>query len=76
MADVATDVSLREATPQDLDGILAITKEEKLWNGLDYLVPSLLKIWLVDAKRCNLVFLTETRKLLVFGPMYSLMVVL
>ena len=65
MTGAAADVFVREATPEDLDGILAITKEEKLWGGLDYLVPSLLKVWLVESKRCNLVFLHENQE--IFG---------
>ena len=54
------DVTIREAFPSDHDSILAITEDEDLWGGMDYL-PFTLNNWLLEAeppgsRRKNFVF--------------------
>ena len=39
------DVGIRKADAQDHDPILAITENEDLWDGMDYL-PNMLNHWL------------------------------
>ena len=34
---IMTDILLRKATLEDEEGILQITREENLWDGMDYL---------------------------------------
>ena len=44
-----TDILLRKATLEDEEGILQITREENLWDGMDYL-PFALNKWLREAE--------------------------
>jgi len=55
-----SEISIRQATKEDFQGIIDITKGEDLWIGLDY-IPFALKNWLLEAekensKRDNIVF--------------------
>lgn len=63
MSTAEGQIFVRKATVEDLDNILDITRNEFLWNGLDYL-PFALKNWLeesnqVGTNRENIVFLLD-----------------